>query len=196
MKHKILVLPGQNHETSCLVLPRFAGERVCVVRTCSFVCVCVCVCVCTIPLLPQLLILRCHNTKTSPNTNSATPHAYAQLFHDLKDMAQKKMDVYAMLCHCKYELLLQDPHGPALTSLKSESASITRQALVHILFSENTFYCKKIPFTSRQAQTQRDIGVYWYLFSNLCTRKCIHKRVTNMYLYVRTHECASMLGTC
>jgi len=22
---------------------------------------------------------------------------------------------------------------------------------------------------------ERDIGVYWYLFSNLCTRKCIHK---------------------
>ena len=29
----------------------------------------------------------------------------------------------------------------------------------------------------RMLSHMRDIGVYWYWFSNLCTRECIHKRV-------------------
>ena len=29
---------------------------------------------------------------------------------------------------------------------------------------------------------QREIGVYWYLFSNHCTRECIHKKVTTFAL--------------
>jgi predicted outer membrane repeat protein len=55
-----------------------------------------------------------------------------QLFLDLKDMVQKKMDVYASLCHYKYEMLQDDPHGPALKGLRSKSVSFTRQALMHL----------------------------------------------------------------
>jgi hypothetical protein len=55
-----------------------------------------------------------------------------QLFLDLKDMVQKKMDVYASLCHYKYEILSDDPHGPAIKGLRSKSAAITRQALMHM----------------------------------------------------------------
>ena len=33
------------------------------------------------------------------------------------------------------------------------------------------------PTRARVTRQEREIGVYWYLFSNHRTRKCIHKRV-------------------
>jgi hypothetical protein len=33
------------------------------------------------------------------------------------------------------------------------------------------------PLRPAAARVVREIGVYWYLFSNHCTRKCIHKKV-------------------
>ena len=50
-----------------------------------------------------------------------------QLFHQLKDMVQKKMDVYASICQYKYELLNRDPQGPDLKAFDEECATITRQ---------------------------------------------------------------------
>jgi hypothetical protein len=50
-----------------------------------------------------------------------------RLFHQLKDMAQKKMDVYASISHYQYANLDSDPQGPALKAFDGESAAILRQ---------------------------------------------------------------------
>jgi predicted outer membrane repeat protein len=50
-----------------------------------------------------------------------------QLFHELKGMVQKKMDVYSTINHFKYEMFDLDPQGPALKALQSTTASIVRQ---------------------------------------------------------------------
>jgi hypothetical protein len=50
-----------------------------------------------------------------------------QLFHELKGMVQKKMDVYSTINHFKYEMFDLDPQGPALKALQSTTASIIRQ---------------------------------------------------------------------
>jgi hypothetical protein len=50
-----------------------------------------------------------------------------QLFHELKGMVQKKMDVYSTINHFKYEMLAFDPQGPALKALQFVTSSIIRQ---------------------------------------------------------------------
>ena len=32
----------------------------------------------------------------------------------------------------------------------------------------------------RRGDQEREISVYWYLFSNHCTRECIHKKATKL----------------
>ena len=48
-------------------------------------------------------------------------------------------------------------------------------------FGPGQWKVKLITFVGAQSTqerlTKREIGVYWYLFSNHRTRKCIHKRV-------------------
>jgi len=43
-----------------------------------------------------------------------------QLFHELKDMVQQKMDVYASICEYKIRKLADDPFGPSLMALESK----------------------------------------------------------------------------
>ena len=49
------------------------------------------------------------------------------------------------------------------------------------VFGPGQWKVKLITFVGAQSTqgrlTKREIGVYWYLFSNHRTRKCIHKRV-------------------
>ena len=78
-------------------------------------------------------------TQASSNISNTLQHTathcnrYAnglQLFHELKELVQRKMDVYASICEYIYSIkLASDPNGMKLMSLPSISlsSSITRQ---------------------------------------------------------------------